>query len=166
MNEEDVQYGVTDDYFDAVMVSDGVAVRMSDNVAAILATMTYRLLQLLEGGVVEDGGRFRRGRAAEAILRDMFPDVYRDRAQSRSFRERHAGMLRDSAPVRRVHARVVAGATHVIDHAEVDDWIITLGLGQFLYTRRSALRPGEIGLWTSHMQAALAAAVNPRLSEL
>jgi uncharacterized protein DUF2017 len=81
------------------------------------------------------------------VLRDMFPDVYRDRAQARSFRERHAGTLRDTTAVRRVLDRVVADTTHVIDHAEVDDWIAALGLARFLFTRRRVPRQDEVGMW-------------------
>ncbi len=158
------QYGVTDDYFDAVAVSDGVAVRMSDNVAEVLTEMMHSLLRLLEDGVVARGGRFRRGRSPEAVLRDMFPDAYRDRAEARSFRERHAGTLRDTAAVRRVHDRLVNGTTHVIDVPEVDDWIVALGLSRFLYTRRDARKVDEFGLWITHAQTTLLIVVNPKLS--
>lgn len=163
MSDEDVQYGITDDYFDAVAVSDGTAVRMSDNVAEILTELMHGLIRLLEDDRVERGGWFRRGRSAEAVLRDMFPDAYRDRAEARSFRHRHASVLRDTAAVRRVRDRVVAGTTHVIDQAEVDDWIVALGLSRFLYERRSARKISELGCWITNMQTVLAVTINPKL---
>jgi hypothetical protein len=164
--DENVLDGITDDYFDAVPVSDGVAVRMSDNVAEILTDLLHRLLRLLEEGQVEPGGRFRRGRSAEAVLCDMYPDAYRDRAEARSFRERHAAVLRDTAAVRRVHDRCVGGTEHVIDHAEVDDWVVALGLGRYLFTRRDTRKIDAIDLWINHMQANLVAALNPKLRGL
>lgn len=161
---------MSDDYFEAEPVSDGIAVRMSDNLAEILTEMTHLLLRLFEGGLASDGrfggGRFRRGRSAEAVLRDMFPDAYRDRREAQSFRQRHARVLRDTAAVRRVRDRVVAGTTHVIDQAEIDDWIIALGLSRFLFERRNARKTNELGCWISHVQAMLAATINPRLTGL
>lgn len=161
---------MSDDYFEAEPVSDGIAVRMSDNLAEILTEMTHLLLRLFEGGLASDGrfggGRFRRGRSAEAVLRDMFPDAYRDRAEARSFRERHAGVLRDTAPIRRVRDRVASGTTHVISVEEIDDWLVTLGLGRFLYIRRNARKTDGLGWWISHVQTSLAATITPRLREV
>ncbi|MFI7673610.1 DUF2017 family protein [Actinophytocola sp. NPDC049390] len=165
MTDDEVQYGITDD-FDAVAVSDGIAVRMTDNVAETLTEMMRQLLRLLEDDRVEPRGRFRRGRSPEAVLRDMFPDAYRDRREAQSFRQRHARVLRDTAAVRRVRDRVVAGTTHVIDQAEIDDWIIALGLSRFLFERRNARKTNELGCWISHVQAMLAATINPRLTGL
>ena len=163
MNDEDVQYGNTDDFFDAVAVSDGIAIRMSDSVVEVLLDVTHRLLRLFEDGLVEGGGRFRRGRSAEAVLHDMFPDAYRDRAGSRSFRERHAGTLRDTAAIRRVRDRVAAGPAHVISEEEVDDWLRALGLGMFLVIRRNARKTNTVGWWISFIQSALIITLNPRL---
>ena len=163
MSDEDVQHGNTDDYFDAVVVSDGIAIRMSDSVVEVLLDMTHRLLRLFEDGLVEDGGRFRRGRSAESVLHDMFPDAYRDRAEARSFRERHAGTLRDTAAIRRVRDRVAAGPTHVISEEEIDDWLHALGLGMFLFVRRNARKTNEVGWWISYIQSVLLFTINPRL---
>lgn len=164
--DDEIQYGVTDDYFDAVPVSDGVAVRMSDNVAEVLTDLLHQLLRLLDDDLVERRGRFRRGPTPESMLRDMFPDAYRDRAEAKAFRERHAAVLRDTAAVRRVRDRVVRGTTHVIDQAEVDDWIVALGLARYIRTRRNARRIDEFGIWINYAQASLAVAVNPRLGAL
>jgi hypothetical protein len=161
--DEHVLDGITDDYFDAVPASDGVAVRMSDNVAEVLADLLHRLLRLLEDGQAEPRGRFRRSRSAEAVLCDMFPDAYRDRAEARSFRERHAAVLRDTTAVRRVRDRCVSGTEHVIDHAEVDDWVVALGLGRFLSARRDTRKIDTVGVWINHVQANLVVALNPKL---
>lgn len=157
---------VTDDYFEADAVSDGIAVRMSDNVAEVLTETMHLLLRLFEDGLAPDGSRFRRGRSAEVVLRDMFPDAYRDRAQARSFRERHAGTLRDTAAIRRVRDRVAAGPTHVISEEEIDDWLVALGLSRFLYLRRNARKTDQLGWWLSHMQTTLAVTINPRLRDV
>lgn len=164
--DEDVRYGVTDDYFDAVAVADGIAVRMSENVAAVCAAMLDQLVRLLDDDQVEPRGGLRRGRSPKAVLRAMFPDAYRDRAQARAFRERHAAVLRDTAAVRGVRDRCRSGTTHVIDRSEVDDWVVALGLSQFLYLRRDARRLTDVGVWTNHMRTALLVAVNPELLTL
>lgn len=153
-----VQDGVTDDYFDAVVVADGVAIRMSDNVAAIFANLMDQLLRLLEDGVAPH-----RRRPAEKVLKDMFPDAYRDRASSAEFRRRHAATLHDTAAVHRVRDRLVSATNHVIPQAEVDDWLVALGLGRFLHLRRDTRTLDDLGNWINHVQASLVAAVNPRL---
>lgn len=158
---------VTDDYFEAAPVDDGIAVRMSDNLAGVLTEMTHLLLRVFEGDLAPNGrlggSRFRRGRSPEAVLRDMFPDAYRDRAKARSFRQRHSGVLRDTAAIRRVRDRVAAGTTHVISEAEIDDWLVALGLGRFLFVRRNARKTDQLGWWISHMQSTLAITINPSL---
>ena len=166
--DEHIQFGVTDDYFDAVPVADGVAVRMSDNVALILTQLTDRLIRFLENGEVgqRSRGPFRRALTPDMMLCRMFPDAHRDSAQARSFRERHAAVLRDSTAPRRVHARCAGDTVHVIDHAEVDDWLVTLGLARFLTLPRDAATPDLTGTWINHMQECLVGAVNPQLTYL
>lgn len=166
--EEHVQYGVTDDYFDAVLASDGIAVRMSDNVAFILTHLVAQLIRFLETGELERQrrGPFRRTPSPDKVLRDMFPDAYRDRGEARAFRARHAAALRDSAAPRRVYARCASDTGYVITHAEVDDWLITLGLARFLVMSRDAPSPDMTGIWIIHMQQCLIAAANPHLANL
>lgn len=166
--DEHVQYGVTDDYFDAVLASDGVAVRMSDNVAAILTHLVAQLIRFLETGELtpENRGPLRRPRTPDKVLRHMFPDAYRDRAQARAFRDRHAAALRDSAAPRRVYARCAGDTVYVISHAEVDDWLVTLGLARFLVMPRDTTRPDMTGTWIMYMQECLIAAANPHLANL
>ena len=166
MSDEDVQHANTDDYFDAVVVDDGIAIRMSDSVVEVVLDLTHRLLRLFEDGLVEGGDRFRRGRSAEAVLRDMFPDAYRDRAEARSFRERHAGTLRDTAAIRRVRDRVAAGPVHVISEEEIDDWLRALGLGMFLVIRRNARKTNAVGWWISAIQSVLLHTIDPRLRDV
>ena len=156
-----VQDGITDDYFDAVPVADGVAIRMSVNVAEIFTDLLHELLRFLE-----DGQGARRGRSWDKVLRDMFPDAYRDRAEAQAFRERHAAALRDTAAVRRVRDRCVSGTTCEIDPAEVDDWVVALSLARFLHTRRNARKPADLDIWINHAQAMLVAALNPKLRGL
>jgi hypothetical protein len=149
----DVQDGITDDYFDAVLASDGIAVRMSDNVALILAQLVGRLVQTLESG------------EPVKALRRMFPDAYRSRGDARGFRERHAAALRDTTAARCVLARCTSATQHVINHAEVDAWVATLGLARLLDQSRHDTRPGMTGTWLTYMQECLVVAVNPRLGE-
>ncbi len=47
---------------------------------------------------------------------------------------------------------------------EVDDWIVAFGLSRFLFTRRNARKVDDFGMWLTHVQATLAAAVNPKLA--
>lgn len=164
----DIQYGVTDDYFDAVPVADGVAVRMSDNAARVLTQLAVQLIRFLETGEVDQPrrGLLRRPLTPDSLLRRMFPDAHRDSAQARAFRDRHAAALRDSAAPRRVHARCASDTSYVIDHAEVDDWLVTLGLARFLTLPRDAASPDLAGIWINHMQSCLVGAVNPRLAHL
>ncbi|HEX6359198.1 DUF2017 family protein [Actinophytocola sp.] len=168
MMDEHIQYGVTEDYFDAVLASDGIAVRMSDNVAHVLTQLVARLIRFLETGEVheERRGPLRRARSADKVLRHMFPEAYRDRAEAHSFRERHAPALRDSAAPRRVYARCATGAEYVIDHAEVDDWLVTLGLARFLVLPRDAATHDMTVAWLNHMQVSLISTVNPQLANL
>ncbi|HYQ68584.1 DUF2017 family protein [Actinophytocola sp.] len=160
----DERFGVTEDYFDAVLVADGIAVRMSDNVALILTQLAGRLVRFLETGEVEWQGR--RATAPDKMLRRLFPDAYRNSAAARAFRDRHAAVLTDSNAPRLVHARCGGGTEHVIAHAEVDDWLVTLGLARFLTTARDARTVDMTDIWINHMQECLVTAVDPRLASL
>jgi hypothetical protein len=165
--DEHIQYGVTEDYFDAVLVGDGIAVRMSDNVAVILTQLVGQLIRFLETGELEQQrrGPLRRGPSPDKMLRRMFPDVYRNGAEARAFRERHAAALRDSAAPRQVHARCANDTMYVISRAEVDDWIVTLGLARFLVLSRDAEALDNMtGLWINYMQECLVTAVNPQVA--
>lgn len=167
--DEHIQYGVTEDYFDAVLVGDGIAVRMSDNVAFILTQLVGQLIRFLETGELEQQprGPLRRGPSPDKMLRRMFPDAYRNGAEARAFRERHAAALRDSAAPRHVHARCANDTMYVISHAEVDDWIVTLGLARFLVLSRDAEALDNMtGIWINYMQECLVTAVNPQLASL
>lgn len=163
-----IQYGTTDDYFDAVLASDGVAVRMSDNVAHILAQLVAQLIRFLETGELEQQrqGLFRKGPSPSKVFTRMFPDAYRDGAMARAFYDRHAVALRDSAAPRRVYARCASDTAYVITHAEVDDWLVTLGLARFLVLPRDAATPDLTGTWINHMQERLVVTIHPQLSTL
>jgi hypothetical protein len=163
---DDVQYGVTEDYFDAVLASDGIAVRMSDNVALVLAGLVARLVRFLEDGQLESRGGLRRGASPAKMLRRMFPDAYRGSAEARSFRERHHALLRDSAAARCVQARCATGTSYVINHAEVDDWLSTLGLARLLVVPRDTPTDDMTNTWLTHMQDCLVTALNPQLAGL
>ena len=54
----------------------------------------------------------------------------------------------------------------MIDHAEVDDWLVTLGLARFLALPRDAAAPDMTGIWLNHMQESLVHAINPQLANL
>lgn len=165
--DENIQYGITDDYFDAILASDGIAVRMSDNVAHILTRLVAQLIRFLETGELEQQqGLFRRGPTPHKVFTRMFPDAYRDRAQARAFYDRHAAALRDSTAPRRVYARCASDTTYVITHAEVDDWLITLALARFLVVPRDAATPDMTGTWINYMQERLIAAVHPQLTTM
>jgi hypothetical protein len=166
--DEGVQYGVTNDYFDAVLASDGIAIRMSDNVALILAHLTDQLIRFLETGELEQQrrGPLRRGLSPNKVLHRMFPNAHKETNESQAFRERHAPTLRDSNAPRRVHARCTTATTHIINHAEIDDWLITLGLARFLIIPRDATTPDMTGIWINHIQERLVIAINPRLASL
>jgi hypothetical protein len=100
------------------------------------------------------------------VFTRMFPDAYRDGAAARAFYDRHAAALRDSAAPRRVYARCVSDTAYVIAHAEVDDWLITLGLARFLVLARDAATPDMTGTWINHMQERLVVTIHPQLSAL
>jgi hypothetical protein len=163
--DEHVQYGVTEDYFDAVLVSDGIAVRMSDNVAVVLSRLVGQLICFLETGEL---GQKRRGvlrgkTSPDKIFRRMFPDAYGTNAEARAFWERHEAVLRDSAAPRRVHDRCVNDTVYVISHDEVDDWLVTLGLARSLVLSRDARGPDMTGTWIAYMQERLVLAINPQI---
>jgi hypothetical protein len=160
------QYGVTDDYFDAVPVSDGIAIRMSDNVAAILAQLVDRLIRFLENGELDSLPGLRRGPSSDKVLQRMFPNAYRSAAESRAFRTRHAAALRDTAAARCVQARCASDTSYVINTAEVDDWVSTLGLARFLLFPRDTATTDITGTWLNYMQECLIAAINPQLVAL
>lgn len=168
MEENNIQYGITEDYFDAVLASDGIAVRMSDNVARILTHLVAQLIRFLETGELEQQreGLFRRGPTQAKVFNRMFPNAYRDAAESRNFHTRHNAVLRDSAAPRRVYARCTNDTAYVIAHTELDDWLITLGLARFLTQPRDAAMPDMTGTWINYMQERLIVTVHPQLATL
>jgi hypothetical protein len=156
----------TPDYFDAAPVSDGIAVRMSPNVSLILSQLVGELIRFLDNDELElrNRGTDRWAFTPAVLLRNMFPDAFRDKAAARAFRERHAAALRDSAAARHVHTRCANGTEYVISHAEVDDWLTTLGMARSLVLPRTARDPGVTGAWITYMQERIAVAVNPQLA--
>jgi hypothetical protein len=154
-----------EDYFDAVPVGDGIAVRMAENVAATLADHVDRLIRFLETGETEQrrGGLFKRAASPDDVLKRMFPDAYRDSADATAFRLRHAAALRDTTAARRVHARCAGGAQHVLSPAEADDWITTFAKAQFLGTPRKGRKTDPTTLWLAHVQNSVLSAMNTGL---
>lgn len=65
--------------------------------------------------------------------------------------------------MRRVRDRCVRAAEHVIDHDEVDDWTVALGLVRYLYFRRNVRTIDHFVHWINYAQTMLAAALNPKL---
>lgn len=139
---------------------------MSDNVALILAQLVAGLVRFLEDGELDSRGGLRRGPSPYAMQRRMFPDAYRNGAEARSFRDRHAALLRDSAAARCVQARCANDTTYVINHAEVDDWLSTLGLARLLVVPRDTPTNDVTNTWLTHMQDCLVIAINPQLAGL
>ncbi len=161
MTGDAVWHNVTPDYFDAVAVAGGVAVRMGTNVAATLHHHADRLVRVLEG---ENGD--------ERTLAHLFPDVYADRAASDGFRLRHAARLRDSTAPRRVRDQLAAAPNHVLSPPEVHDWLVTSALARYVdppprswWRRRSRGRLDLAGRWFLHVQNALILAANPELAQ-
>jgi hypothetical protein len=166
--DDNIQYGITEDYFDAVLASDGIAVRMSDNVAHILTQLVVQLIRFLETGELEQQrqGIFRRGPTPTKVFNRMFPNAYRDTTESQAFHARHIVALRDSAAPRRVYARCATETAYVITHTDLDDWLITLGLARFLVQPRDAAMPDMTGTWINYMQERLVITVHPQLTTL
>lgn len=154
---------VSDDYFDAAPVADGVAVRMSDNVAATLAHRVGQLARFLETGEADlpPGGLFRRRTTADDIVRRMFPDPYPDRAESDAFRTRHTAALGDSGPARRVAARLSSASQHVLPRAEVEEWLSALSLVRYLASPRGGGVDTPDLIWFTWAQEVLIAALHP-----
>lgn len=153
---------VSEDFFDATAVGDGVAVRMSANVAETLAHLIGELIRFLETGDFEPhrSGMLRRTVTAAAVRRRMFPDAYRDRVEAEAFRERHSATLRDTGPARRVRQALAGGTIHVLTHAQVGDWLATFSLARFLTLDRKSKRLGMVGTWLTYAQEALILATN------
>ncbi|MGH3863714.1 DUF2017 family protein [Actinokineospora sp.] len=153
---------MSEDFFDAAAVGDGVAVRMSANVAETLTHLAGELIRFLETGEVEPAktGVFRRTVTAADVRRRMFPDAYRDRVEAEAFRERHSGRLRDPSAARRVRQTLTGGTNHVLSRAQVGDWISTFGLARFLTLDRKSKRLGMVGSWVNHVQETLILATN------
>ena len=63
------------DYLDAAPVSDGVAVRMSENVALVLTQLVGELIRFLETGELElrEPRNGSLGFTPDPLLRNMFP---------------------------------------------------------------------------------------------
>jgi hypothetical protein len=163
--DEPIQYGVTDDYFDAVPMGDEIMVSMSDNVARTLAHLVDRLIRFLETGEVEERrATVFRHASSDKVLRRMFPDAYRDHTEAQAFRDRHAALLKDTEAPRRVLARCTEDLAHILPRAEVDDWLVTMALARFLVLPRKGKQLGMTGTWLNHVQECLVRVVNPRLA--
>lgn len=163
--DEPVREVAFDDYFDALPVVEGILVRMSDNVAATLAHHVGELIQFLEHDEVppKRTGFLRRRLSAEDVLRRMFPDAYRDRATADDFRTRHASLLRDSTAPRRVRAQCLGGRSFLLDHQDMDDWMIALGLVRLMLHPRHGVDRSMTNVWFWHMQDSLVLASNPHM---
>nr|WP_190819638.1 ATP-dependent Clp protease adaptor ClpS [Saccharopolyspora pogona] len=156
-----------EDFFEARSTSDGVVVQMSGNVAETLAHHAEQLIHLLGSGVAEPAraGVLRRAASADLLGR-MFPDTYRERAESAAFRQRHRAALQGTAAARRVHARCVGGTEHVLPRGDVTDWLTTFGLAKLMslpreYARFKPADPGLAGAWLTHVQEKLILAAEP-----
>ncbi|RKT87932.1 protein of unknown function [Saccharopolyspora antimicrobica] len=152
------------DFFAALPTNGGIAVRMADNVATVLAHHADRLIAFLERGELDKrrSGPFRRVTTESDVLRRMFPDAYRDSSDSEAFRVRHENALRDSAAAHRVRDRLRSGSTFVVPEPEVDDWIVTYALARYLIMDRRSRRPGMEFWWMNYVCGALIEAVLQR----
>lgn len=157
MTGEAVWTDVSEDYFRAVLVPDGIALSMSANVAAVLANQAGKLIRFLETGEIERRrtGLLRRLVSQVDVERRMFPDVYRARAEADAFRERHAAALRDSAAAHRVRAWLTDTVDYIVPTDAVDDWLATFGPARFLTAPRTGTKSGMTVAWLNHVQHAL-----------
>ncbi|MER7082480.1 protein of unknown function [Saccharopolyspora kobensis] len=149
------------DFFAALPTNGGIAVRMADNVATVLAHRADRLIAFLDRGELEKrrSGLFGRVTTESDVLRRMFPDAYRDPSEAEAFRARHENALRDSAAAHRVRDRLRSGSTFVVPEPEVDDWIVTCSLARHLVAGRRSRRPGMEFWWMNYVCDALVDAV-------
>ncbi|GLZ33210.1 hypothetical protein Lesp02_53980 [Lentzea sp. NBRC 105346] len=152
------------DHFDAVVGGDGVLVRMSENVATTFGFHFDELIRLLDTGEPPDIriGLFRRRPKLDDVLRKLFPDVYRDRADSDDFRSRHAALLRDCAAIRRVRARFGESTLLVVPHPEVVEWVQVTALLRNFHLVRCGQQCATV-IWCKHVLEQLVLAVEPHL---
>ncbi|EHR50796.1 hypothetical protein SacmaDRAFT_2553 [Saccharomonospora marina XMU15] len=166
MTGDALWHDITLDHFEAVRVADGVAVRMSANVAATLSHHAGELVRFLDADEVPRGAFPRRTPAAATVLARMFPDAYRSRDQARAFRERHRDRLRDSAAARRVRDQLATAPTLVLGADDLDDWLTTFALARFLYSRRRRRRArfDLTAAWFAFVLDSLVLAAAPELA--
>ena len=75
--------------------------------------------------------------SADRVLAQMFPDVYRDSASAAMFRQHHGPDM---------HAELLTATRRMLDWdgaapvclnaQDVDDWLMVIGVAQFLFVRR------------------------------
>lgn len=163
MAGEAVWTDVSEDYFQAVPVPDGIALSMSANVAVVLADQAGRLIRFLETGETERRrtGLLRRLESQVDVERRVFPDAYRTRPDADAFRERHATALRDTSAAERVRAWLTDPADSVLPTGAVDDWLVTFGQARFLTAPRTGAPSDLTVRWLNHVQHALVHALPP-----
>lgn len=111
---------VTPDFFDAVVVAGGVAVRMTPNVAVTLHHHVDLLARVPDGEAGDD-----------RLLRRMFPGRPHRPCGLGGLPDAARGAARDSAGPCRVRDQLALAPHHVPSPAEVDDWLVTFALARF-----------------------------------
>ncbi len=113
--------------------------------------------------VVPEPGLLRRN-SASGVARRVFPDAYRDRAESADFRARHRERLRDTGPAMRAAESCLTGSPFVLDADGVDDWISTMGFLSKLRSPLDGALTSVNGSWYTHIQPRLVPAADPALA--
>jgi uncharacterized protein DUF2017 len=161
------------DQLRVVAVPDGVMVDLSDDALTVFRQVLKYLVGLLERGDVLTSRRhaLRLGRpaSAENVLAQMFPDAYADATSATGFRQRHGPAMR--AEVLAAARRLLAwdgAAPAYLSGQDVDDWLMVLGVAQFLFvSRRRWLLTSPPGAptqrWVTYLQDQLVTALCPQL---
>ncbi len=150
-----------------------VMVDLSDDALTVFRQALEQLAGLLERGDVIKSRRraFGLGRrvSADDVLAQMFPDAYADAASADEFRQRHrAAMQGDVIAATRRLLDWDGVAPAYLSGQDVDDWLMVLGVAQFLFvSRRRGLLTSSPGAptqrWLSYLQDQLVRAVCPQL---
>lgn len=148
-------------YIEAVALDDGaIRLTLSPDVAETVLTSVRQFIAALETG--------RRPGLVRGWLSNwrLFPHAYPQRKESKRFRKRHNGWMRDSlyASACRIRDGWPAEPIFVLDRAAIADWFAVCGQAQTLYIQRRSPNPlqGSFGhgraFWLSQVQEYVAVA--------